>query len=698
MKTISPFKHDQVFAVVDYETFSECNLKKSGPWVYSKHPTTEVLVVSVMVGTFKELQKKIKQKKVDFSWCPKAPWNKHRTDLHKNKMKFIQIMTNPNIVKVAHNAMFEQSITQNVLPKYFPKTLSNKSVESFFVPHEQWFDTAVQAAIHAMPRSLDGVTSALKLNHMKDKEGHSLMLKWTKPKKPSKKDPSLRYVKNFDRLVQYCEHDIFAEAEVLMTLPMIDKAQYDLWLFDQEINFRGIKIDVPLVKKILKLIAEEKKNLTKELKQLTNGEVETGGQGAKIQDWLKRQKFPLPNLRAKTVSDAIKDPKCPPKVKRLLQVRQDLNKTSLRKYTAFTTFTDELGMLRCSLNFNATVHGRWGGQGAQPHNIPRGTLKVKDEFGNETDLAPFAAEIIKNGASLSEIRMLFDDPMEVFVSCLRTMIVADEGEELFVSDFSAIEARVLFWLAGHTEGIKAFKEKRKMYEELAMVIFNRKMIAAVLKDERFVGKQAFLLSGYGGGWKKFQSTCEQFGQIVSDEVSKKAIDGYRKLHSPVPKLWKNLEAAAIKAVENPGKVFKINKVAYFMEGKFLVCLLPSGRKIFYYGPEVRYTKTPWGDKKPVLYHWMLDDKKRWVFAKTWGGILTQNAVGGTSRDLLASAMWRAKAKKYNVRLTVHDENIASNKVGKGSIEEFNQIMKTLPDWANGCPVDVEGFATKRYRK
>lgn len=124
---MKPFKPEQIFAVVDYETYSECNLKKSGAWVYSLHPSTEILVVSVMVGTIAELKIKIKRKKVDFSWCPKKPWNKHRKDLHKNKMKFINIMTDPNIIKVAHNAMFEKSITQNVLPKYFPKTLKSKT-------------------------------------------------------------------------------------------------------------------------------------------------------------------------------------------------------------------------------------------------------------------------------------------------------------------------------------------------------------------------------------------------------------------------------------------------------------------------------------------------------------------------------------------------------------------------------------------
>jgi DNA polymerase len=355
--------------------------------------------------------------------------------------------------------------------------------------------------------------------------------------------------------------------------------------------------------------------------------------------------------------------------------------------------------MRFSLNFNATVHGRWGGAGVQPHNFPRGTLKYKDEDGNEHDLAPYAAELIKQGTSLEFLRSQFEDPTEVFVSCLRTMIVPDEGKELFVTDFAAIEARVLFWLANHEKGCQAFVEKRKMYEELAMVIFNRTSISKVMKDERFVGKQAFLGSGYGMGWKKFQKTCEDFGQPVSVEVAKKAIDGYRKLHAPVVKLWGNLERVAIAAVENPHKTFKINKTEWFMEGKFLVCRLPSGRCLYYYGAEVKYQRTPWGESKACLYHWTVDSKtKKWVFTKTWGGVLTQNCVGGISRDLLAASMVRQEKAGYEINLTVHDEVVANRNIGEGDLDEFNKLMKMVPKWGAGIPMAVEGFVGQRYHK
>lgn len=688
----------QKYLVFDYETFSECDLKKTSSYEYSLHESTEVLCASWTLGTRDELKEFLRKRKRPTSWAPKRPWNKHRTDLN-NGAELVKYLKDPSIIIVAHNALFEQAVTRHVLTKHLVKALGIKG--PFVIPHHRFFCTAALASVYSLPRKLEGATAALGLKHQKDDAGHRLMLKLSKPRKPTKNDDSVRHTKpeEHDRLITYCENDIYAEVDLFLALEPLIPNERALWIFDQEINFRGITVDRDLVEKTLKLIGEEKKILVRKLQKLTKGFVKSAGQKKVIHAWLKKNGVELPNLQAKTIEAAIKEGVVEGITKDVLLLCQKLTKTSLKKYTAFLHHTVSDSKMRFSLNFNATVHGRWGGAGVQPHNFPRGTLKYKDDNGNEHDLAPYAAELIKGGATLEMIRTLFGDPTEVFVSTLRCMIIASPGHELFVSDFSAIEARVLFWLAGHKEGVKAFFEKRKMYEELAMVIFNRTSISQVQKDERFVGKQAFLGSGYGMGWPKFKRTCVDFGQDVSDKVAKKAIKAYRETHSPVPKLWNNLESAAINAVLNPKKTFKINKTEWFMKKNFLVCKLPSGRCLHYYGPEVKYQKTPWGKKKPVLYHWTVDSKtKKWSFTKTWGGVLTQNCVGGISRDLLAAAMKRHEKAKYKVILTVHDEIIGERKKGFGDILEFNDLMKALPDWAKGCPVDVEGWSGLRYRK
>ena len=555
------FDQYQKFCVFDYETFSEANIKLCGSYEYSMHESTEVLVASWLVGTLKELQRALKRGTKASSYAPKRSWNKHRKDLRTGE-QLLKILNDPSIIIVAHNALFEQAITRNVFIKHVRKLLNIKG--PWIIPHERFLCTAVLSSVCALPRSLDGATAALKLDHVKDKVGHRLMLNWCKPKKPSKKDPTTRYLKNFDRLVEYCEHDIYAEVALLLTLPQLKPSERKLWLFDQEINFRGAKVDRELVSLILKMIAEEKAHLVKQLRLLTKGKVQTGGQTAVIKKWCRRNGVKLPNLQAKTVQDAINNKETSELVRKVLTIRTSLNKTSLKKYSAFLNHTTSDSYMRFSLNFAATVHGRWGGAGVQPHNFPRGTLKYDlhytDDFGKpqkqERDLASYAADLIKSGTSLEFLRSMFEDPIEVFVSCLRCMIITEEDEDLYVSDFSAIEARVLFWLADHEEGLLAFIEKRKMYEELAMVIFKKTSISQVTKDERFIGKQSFLLSGYGGGWKKFQSTCEGLGNPVTTQVAKKAIDGYRKVNAPVVKLWSNLSNAAISAVQNPSKLSK----------------------------------------------------------------------------------------------------------------------------------------------
>ena len=675
------FSENQLYLILDYETFSEIDIKKVGSYEYSNHPSTEILCASFRLGTRKTLP----TAKVH-TYAPKKFWNEHRDDLRKGKLLGEYIL-NKDVVIVAHNAMFEQAVTRFVLPG---------QKRPLIIPHKRFLCTAALASVFALPRKLEGACQALQLDHQKDAEGHRLMLKWSKPRKPTKNNSDKRHSDptEFDRLILYCERDIYAETDLFLALPPMIDSERDLWVFDQVINFRGAYVDRPLVKKIIGMIKEEKDNMTEELQQLTNGVVKTGGQGAVIQKWLETNDVFLPNLQKKTVEDAIKDGLVDGQVKRVLELRQNLNKTSLKKYPTFLNHTTTDSVMRFSLNFHAASPGRWGGAGVQPHNFPRGTLKNA-----EGDLAPAAAEAINDGADLEMVRLLYGEPMEVFVSCLRTMIKAREGKELFVADFAAIEARILFWVADHYEGCKAYREGRKMYEEMAMDIFNITDIFKVTKDQRFVGKQTVLGSGYGMGFKKFQSSCQDLGQEVSTEVSKKAITSYREKHKPVPNLWKNLEKAAIAAVNNPTKTFKINHTEWFMKGKFLYCRLPSGRCLHYYGPHIKHERTPWGDSRATLRHWGVDPKtKKWVVEHTWGGKLTENVVQAISRDLLAAAMLRIEKAGWKVLLTVHDEIIAEREVGQGDLEEFNGLMKKLPDWAKGAPVDCEGWYGQRYHK
>lgn len=289
---------------------------------------------------------------------------------------------------------------------------------------------------------------------------------------------------------------------------------------------------------------------------------------------------------------------------------------------------------------------------------------------------------------------------------------------LFCADYSAIEARVLFWLADHKDGLTAYRDNRPLYEEMAARIHDIH-VSEVTPIQRELGKRVVLGCGYQMGANTFMDTCRTFGNfIVSEELAEKAVEVYRKLHSPVPKLWKLVQSAAISAVKNPGKVYRVHKVLWCLQGDFLYCKLPSSRKLAFYKPEIRYerrtqkvwrlnakgekisyTKVPYGDPVPKLYHWSVNPiTKQWGLGGTYGGKLVENMTQAVARDLMAEAMLRLEDAGFEVILSVHDELVGQGEPEFFSIEQFKEEMAKLPKWADGLPVKVTGWSGLRYKK
>lgn len=665
-------KPDQIYCVFDYETYSEAPLKKTGGWEYSVHPSTEILCVAWRIGTRASLP----NAKTKW-WAPKF---RHTKDAELKEL--LAAFRNPEIILVAHNALFEQVITRNVLGKIFRLPI---------IPPDRWICTASLAAALALPRKLEGAAAALALPVQKDKEGNKLIMKWCKPKKPTKKHPGTRCDDpvEFDRIVKYCVTDVDAEVGLFLKCPPLSETERKVWVLDQTINLRGFLVDRPLVENILTMIEDESKILNQETTDLSYGTLESANQRGGVLAWLEAEGVFLGDLRKKTVEDALNEGLVDNDAKRMLEIRLAISKTSTAKYQAFELRSRHDSRLRDILLYWAASTGRWGGMGVQPQNFPRGSIKNTIQ----------AADILREG-DLELVRLIYGDPMSVFSSCLRNMIVAPEGKTLDVSDYAAIETRVLFWVARHETGMQAFFDGRDLYKEQAAEIFGVP-VEEVNTFQRFVGKGVILGCGYSMGGKKFAGSCKSQGQEIDQELADAAVKSYRTIHAPVVKLWDNIGRAAIAAVQNPGKKYTINRTQWYVQDKFLFCVLPSGRKLAYYGPTVLYDKTPWGDKRPCLYHWGVNAMtKRWEIQKTYGGRLVENVVQAIARDLMAEAMLRIEERgPWKIVLSVHDELIAERdlKLG-GSIEEFNQLMATLPAWAEGCPVKVEGYTGTRYRK
>lgn len=690
------------FLILDYETRSEADLKKTGAYEYANHPTTQTLCASWRVGTKAELREQIISKR---KWQQENPnaspnenpfaakiWSPAFPNESDDIFGLVKEFLDPETILVAHNAFFEQVITRFVLTRLIStaglSALAHAALKS--LPHERWACTASMAAALALPRNLEGACLALNLPIQKDMDGRRLILKYCKPRKPTKNNKAKWHSSASDlrRIMLYCQNDVDAETMLFLSIPALNPTERKVWLLDQKINFRGFEADRELVKTTLNLIDEETKNLNQETGTMTFGELVSTTQRGGVLSWLEAEGVFLPDLRAKTVSDAIKTGLVDGDAKRMLEIRQAISKTSTAKYSAFEIRSRTDGRVRDNLLYHGASTGRWSGSGVQPQNFPRGSIADTTE----------AAEIVKSG-DLSWVRCLYGNPMDVFSSCLRAVIKAPEGKELFCADYAAIEARVLFWVAEHKEGIRAYEENRPMYEEMAQVIYNVKDVKNVTKAQRQVGKQSVLGCGYGMGWKKFLQTCKSFGIEVDEDTAQIAVSAYRSTHWPVQKLWSNLDKAAIAATQNPGKKFRINKTTWWVENKFLWCELPSGRKLAYYGPEVKHELTAWGDKKPTLYHYGVNPlTRKWESSGTYGGRLAENVVQAISRDLMADAMLRIESSGYEIILSVHDELVAERKIGEGKIEEFEKLMAQVPEWAKGCPVRVEGWNGPRYKK
>jgi DNA polymerase len=669
--------------IMDYETFSEADLKKVGAYEYARHPSTKLLCVAWVIGTKEELAAGTAVRVRSYS--PTITHEESAGDF----LEFLDALQEPTTVLVAHNALFEQLITRYVVGR---KCLMHDIRE---IPTDRWICTASMAAARSLPRNLEGACKVLKLPHQKDKEGHRLMLKHCKPRKPTKNNPETRHTDEDElrKIIEYCVKDVLAETGLFLKLPPLHQTERDVWLLDQAINMRGFHVDRKAVKCALKLIEEETVALTNETRKLTGGQVQSTNQRAATLSWLKANGAVLLNTQAKTISGAIEAGLVEGKAKRLLEIRQAISKTSTAKYMAFEKRSRTDSRLRDILMYHAAGTGRWGGLGVQPQNFPRGKIKDTDQ----------AIAMIKD-LDLEMIRLCYGDPMSFFSSCLRGMIVAPKGKVLDVADYASIEVRVLFWLARHEAGLQAFRDNKPLYEELATEIFGVDL-ADVTQDQRFVGKTATLGCGYQMGAEKFRASCENLGQKISEDLAIAAVRTYRQVHSPVVKLWSNYSKAAMAAIENRGKKYTVNRVAWSMQGDYLCAELPSGRKLCYYKPSVGWERAPWGgqDKIRVIRYQGVDSKTRqWSLQKTYGGRLTENISQAVSRDLMAAAMLRIEATgHWQTVLTVHDELIAERAADdfpNPGIEEFCELMATLPWWAEGLPIKVAGFTTTRYRK
>jgi DNA polymerase len=299
------------------------------------------------------------------------------------------------------------------------------------------------------------------------------------------------------------------------------------------------------------------------------------------------------------------------------------------------------------------------------------------------------------------VDLLEGPPLDILSRMLRGAIRAPEGRDLVYADLASVEARGVAWLAGQWDLVEAFRSGAKMYERMAAIVFGVP-VEQITKDsfERFIGKGLILGSGYQMGASKFAATCEKAGRAVPMELAEKGIGAYRETYPRIPALWYGMQDAAIAAVRHPDSVQVVEasqgRVTFAMFKKWLQMTLPSGRKISYRDPSIQFDEKFGRD---ALTYWGVDSKtKRWGQQRTYGGRLTENAVQGLCRDLIAGRLVDLEGAGYEPELLVHDEILTEQPVGHGSLEDMISIMTTLPPWAAGFPLAAEGRRSVRYAK
>lgn len=640
---------------IDFETRSTVDLRKCGVYRYAEHESTDVILACWAVDDY-----------AVETWFHTEPNNKY----------LMELLADPKVTVVAHNAGFERAMLQYILgPRY-----------GWPVPAlDRWDDTAARAARQALPRSLDGAADALNLSFQKDADGKRLMMRMCRPRAMND-DGSVVWWDDeprMMRLAQYCATDVEVERALDKTLRHLTDSERNVWLLTERINDRGVAIDTGFVDQALALAASAQAGLDAELRELTEGQVASSTSVAQMKAWLLSQGFAVfegmdESLNKKAVENLLSRD-LPANVRRVLEIRKEGGKSSVAKYQAMADRASLDGRVRGNLMYHGASTGRWSGTGVQLQNLPRDT--VKDWEKSRTDLHRHKS------------------PLAVLSKMIRGTIKAAEGHRLMWADYAAIEARGVAWLSGQDDLVALFANGGKVYEAMAAMIFDMHA-QDVGKDslERFLGKTTVLGCGYSMGAQKFRLSCAAMGTDISEELAQKAVNTYRQNFPKIPKLWRGLEEAAISAIQNEGVEAKFRSVRFYKDKNWLIVRLPSGRNLFYRQPRIVLHAGPFGEKATIEYMAVNSLTKKWQGERTFGGKLTENVVSGLCRDFTSDAMLSLEKAGYPVIASVHDEIICEVPDGFGTIQGMIDIMCAVPDWAKGFPIAAEGKTGKRYAK
>lgn len=650
---------------VDIETYSSVDLLEAGVYAYVEAPDFDILLISYIFDDWGEDDVKT----ID---C---------FDADPDMMaEFCEALLDPQIVKTAFNANFERTC----LAKWLQKPM----------PPEEWRCTMVKALTLGLPGNLAGAGEALGLppEKLKDPQGKALIQFFSKPCKPTRTNGQrTRNLPQHDpakwQLYKgYNRQDVVTEQEILRKLSIYKtpESEQELWALDQHMNDNGVALDIPMVEKIVEYDTRRRQELQEEAQELTG--LKNPNSLAQLKRWLAEQGVEMTSVTKDTIAEALRDPELPDVVRRVLEIRTALGKTSVAKYSTMLVAHCQDHRLRGILQFyGANRSGRWAGRLVQTHNLAKNTLP---------DLA-LARELAAEG-DFETMGTLFGETAFVFSELIRTAFIPSEGCRFIVSDFSAIEARVLAWLAGEDWVLEAFRNGKDIYCETASMMYHVPVEKHGANSHlRQKGKVAVLACGYQGGVGAMKR-MDKGGSIPEDELQS-VVDQWRQANSNSVKLWRTCELAARTAIEEHRTVRLKNGLAFGYINGNLFIKLPGGRKLCYWNTRLKLD--PRDGRERIVYMGVNQETKQWGETETYGGKLVENIVQATARDCLAISMQRVAALGYNIVMHVHDEIIVDCPIeDTGAMERINACMAEPIPWAPGLPLRGDGYETPFYMK
>ena len=649
----------------DIETYSPANLSKTGVYPYAAHPDFQILLFGYAIDDGPA-------RVVDMASGEKLP------------DEILAALVDPGVVKWAFNATFERICLSVWIHRHHPELL----LEGEFLDPDQWRCSMVWAAYLGMPMSLDQVAKVLNLAVKKDAVGKKLIKHFCTPATRSLiNEGACRNLPSSDpagwrAFIDYNRRDVEVEQAIHTKLARfpVPETEWEAYALDQRINDTGILLDGALVDSAVALDDKHRKATLARAQELTG--LENPNSPIQLKEWLSTRGCHLESLAKAEVETALET--ATGVVKEVLELRGDLAKSSVKKYQAMQNVAGNDGRARGLLQFyGAGRTGRFAGRLVQVQNLPRNFLPDLDQ----------ARTLVRTG-NLEALELLYDSVPDTLSQLIRTAFIPASGNRFIVADYSAIEARIIAWIAGQTDTLDAFREGKDLYCETASRMFGvpveKHGINAGLRQK---GKIAVLACGYGGSVGALKAMGALRMGLAEDEL-RPIVDAWRAANPNIVWLWQEVEEAALTAITTRRPV-RLRNLTFTLESGILFITLPSGRRLAYVKPglgENRFGGTS-------ITYWGVTTGRRWGRLETYGGKLVENIVQAIARDLLVTGMKNVAEAGHQIVMHVHDEIVIDEPLDSGfTVEDACQLMSKLPAWAGGLPLTADGYECDYYRK